>query len=1201
MNRLDPLTLPLDRRVLIEASAGTGKTFTIAALYVRLVLGHQVARPLLPQEILVVTFTDAATSELKSRIRARLSQAARYFADESHEADDFLTTLRQHFAPALWPLCAQRLQLAAQSMDEACISTIHGWCNRMLTEHAFASGAAFGRELITDEMLLWQQASQDYWRAQVYAMSMAEFQRYVRTYRSPDALCLDAMRLQDVVVDAVPESPAALIAKELRDKAAALLAIKAPWARWIDELAALIEDGRSKGLTNNSKLRADYVAKWWDKLRSWQQSDDDGLPDIGSGLSRLTPDGLADAWKGPAPTHEALDAMALLPAALAALPNVTTSLRHHASTAVGLQVAQRKQQQRQLGFNDLLAQLAQALQQSAELAAVIQQQFPLALIDEFQDTDPLQYGIFNRIYAQRGALILIGDPKQAIYGFRGADIYTYLQAKHESPLLYSLGTNYRSTTAVVDSVNRLFLLAEQRDSGLGAFMFRDHDNLVPFEPVQAHGKTTELRVQGEPVPAMLMRYTQTDKPLSKTAWLAQAAELCVERIAYLLTQAAHGECGFYHVDHPCTPLQSRDIAVLVNNQREADAIRSRLQQRGIRSVYLSDKGSVFDSPIASQVALWLNAVLDPRQQLVRNALATPALGQSLATIDALTDDDWDRLQQQFSHYALVWQRQGVQPMLTQLMFDFAVVSSLAALPNAERLLTDLLQLADLLQQASRMLDGERALVRYLHEHLQGEGELSGDATRLQLESDDALVRVVTIHKSKGLEYPCVFLPFLLLSREIDASQTPLRVHGDQGQLQVDFNPSEQVVAQAERERLAEDLRKLYVALTRACYHCHIEVAALSEKSALAYLFSADGVLAPSQLAHYGATVADGNVIAFEQAAEPTLSKVPLTSTDDALQHDYLRHGPQARSRWWFASYSALTVADDDDGASKARQLHFELSSAPQPDEPPSPAADFASQLLKGAHIGTFLHEQLEWAAKTGFATVAADASLWWQQLPASALRAGLLTPGEAQVTRQLLQQDHDEPPVFASAEQALAPLKNWLDELVQRRLPVLDASLAEVNQTVAELEFWLPVSKLAVRQLDLLICQHIWPDEPRPALLEGQLNGMLKGFIDLLIEQQNRYYVMDFKSNFLASYQESALKQAVLAKRYDVQAVLYVFALYRLLQSRGVTAARQALGPALYWFLRGTAEPNCGVVRIDVPDLLILRLDQWFRETGDAS
>ena len=1202
MMSLNPLTLPLDQRVLIEASAGTGKTFTIAALYVRLILGHQVPRPLLPHEILVVTFTDAATSELKSRIRARLSQAARYFAEETDDADVFLQHLRTEFTNEQWPRCAERLQLAAQSMDEACVSTIHGWCNRMLTEHAFASGAAFGRRLVTDEASLWLEVCQDYWRSFVYGMALSHYPHFIKRFASPEALCQDVMRLQDVPLaeDLLSQAPSSLIQAELQQRALALAAIKAPWAQWIDELAALIDDGRRLGLTNNNKLRSDIVAKWWEKLRLWQQSEDATMPDIGAGVSRLTPDGMAEAWKGEVPQHPAFTAMLELPAHLAALPDAAPALRQHAACWVLTTIKQRKQQQRLLGFNDLLAGLDEALTQSAELAGIIRAQFPLALIDEFQDTDPLQYRIFRHIYGTDGALILIGDPKQAIYGFRGADIYTYLQAKLESPAQFSLGTNYRSTRDVVKSVNHLFLNAEQRAAGRGAFLLRDAQDLVPFLPVDAHGRSEQLRLGDAVLPAMRFQHYDSEKELSKSSWLTIAAEQSATSIATLLAEAAQQGCGFWRDNQWQRPLQSRDIAVLVNNQREADAIRASLFARGIRSVYLSDKGTVFESPMASQLALWLEAVLEPRQAKIRNALATPALGQALAYLDALTDQQWDRLQQQFADYARIWQRQGVQPMLTQLMFDFAVVANVAAHANAERYLTDLLQLSDLLQQASRQLDGERALIRYLHEHLQGEGELSADATRLQLESDDALVRVVTIHKSKGLEYPCVFLPFLLLSREVDAKQTPLRLHDTAGQLQFEFRPSASHVEHAERERLAEDLRKLYVALTRACYYCQIEVAPLKEQSALAYLLTPAAVVAPKQLPELCQPLLEPGVIELQTFSE---SAQHVASQPIALHavRGFLTHGPTAQPRWWFASYSALAMADDHALESKRSELQLELQTVLEQPELAADSQDVASQLLKGAHIGTFLHEQLEWASTIGFATVADDPTLWWQQLPNSALNAGLLKAQQQAVRRLLFQSDLEADVVFADADTALLPLQTWLDQLLRCPLPPLQTSLAQVAQTLAELEFWLPVSRVNIRQLDQLICQHVWPDEPRPALAEGQLNGMLKGFIDLLICHEQRYFVMDFKSNFLPSYDEQALRQAVLAKRYDVQAVLYVFALYRLLKSRGVANAMSQLGPALYWFLRGASGSNAGVIEIEVPAMVLLRLDQWFVEATDVA
>lgn len=1204
MNVLNPLTLPLDCRVLIEASAGTGKTFTIAALYLRLVLGHGRERPLLPQEILVVTFTEAATSELKGRIRARLSQAARYFAGDDAPVDPFLQALATEFDAAVWPACSERLQLAAQAMDEACILTIHGWCNRMLTEHAFASGAAFGRELLTDESALWQEVSQDYWRLHVYPMSTVEFERYSKTYPSPDALQQDVMRLREVSATEIVE-PVQAIQREVVARAAQLAAIKQPWAAWIDELAALIEQGRAAGLTNNKMLQQNIVDNWWVKLRSWQQNDSAAMPEIGKGVERLTPEGLAQAWKsGAPPDHPALHAMLGLEAALAALPDASASLRQHAATWCFAQQQQRKTNQRALGFDDLLTGLDQALAQSDSLVSLVRAQFPLALIDEFQDTDPLQYRIFSRVFGRDGALILIGDPKQAIYGFRGADIYTYLQAKRESPLQFSLDTNYRSTQQVVESVNQLFMHAEERAAGQGAFMFRAQQNLVAFQSVKAKGRSEQLRLQGQELPALRLQVIDAEKPLSKTAWLAQAAQQAADSIAELLWLAQQQQCGFYQDDTWQRPLQSRDIAVLVNNQREADAVRKCLLQHGIRSVYLSDKGNVFNSPIAGQLAIWLDAVLEPRLPKVRNALATMALGQSLAELDAWQDQDWDRAQHQFIRYQQIWQRIGVQAMLCQLMFDFDVVATLAAVANSERYLTDLLQLSDLLQQASRTLDGERALLRYLHEHMQGEGELGLEATRLQLESDDALVRVVTIHKSKGLEYPCVFLPFMLLSREIELTHTPLTLHDAAGQAQRVFQPSEAQRQQADDERLAEDLRKLYVALTRACYFCQLEVAPLKERSALAYLFTPEAVLPAGQvetlvtpLVQRGAEsgVFKQSVVLHLQAPQANNYQV-VAAAPELQQGGFLTQAPNPRSRWWVASYSALLLEQTDVVDSKRAELRQELT------EPSltSVVADVSASLQKGAAMGTFLHEQLEWASQQGFAKVAAQPSLWWGQLEKSAQQSGIVKKTEQGWQRQLLQSDQEQPALFDELQQALAPLWHYLQSLLQCQLPTLGLSLSQLPAALAELEFWLPVHKLSVRRLDHMIQQAVWPDEPRPALQEGQLHGMLKGFIDLLLFDGQKFYVMDFKSNSLAAYDDTQLQQAMLAKRYDVQAVLYCLALYRLLRSRGDSNPLSKIGPALYWFLRGSHTDNAGVLAMPCPTMLLLRLDQEFQEVADV-
>ncbi|WP_323001134.1 UvrD-helicase domain-containing protein [Denitromonas sp.] len=512
---LDPLRFPLTGSQLIEASAGTGKTYTIAALYVRLVLGHggeaAFGRALTPPEILVVTFTEAATQELRERIRRRLAEAATAFladpatAADTPTGDALLDALRADIPPEHWPTCARRLQLAAEWMDEAAVSTIHGWCNRMLREHAFDSGSLFTQTLETDQSDLLAEVVRDYWRSHMVPLGTEAAAEVLRWWAGPEALQADLAALigHAARLHTVDTPPAELLHRVLDERTTALHALKAPWADWVDALQALLDEARARKAFNGSKLKQNHYTDWLRKLADWRDDPDSldpGLTDTAK--ARLTDAGLREVWKdGTPPQHPALDALAALDSALAALPVARNDLLCHAARWVAERFAREQQRRAQMGFDDLLTRLAAALAgpNGAALAGRIRASFPVALIDEFQDTDPVQYAIFDAIYRiaeapADTALILIGDPKQAIYAFRGADIHTYLVARRAcAGRLHTLGRNYRSTTAMVAAANRCFRFAEDRPDGAGAFLFNAMgDNPVPF--VRRRGAGAQDRV-----------------------------------------------------------------------------------------------------------------------------------------------------------------------------------------------------------------------------------------------------------------------------------------------------------------------------------------------------------------------------------------------------------------------------------------------------------------------------------------------------------------------------------------------------------------------------------------------------------------------------------------------------------------------------------------------------------------------------------
>ncbi len=1314
---LDPLRFPLQGSRLIEASAGTGKTFTIATLYVRLVLGHGPLdgerRAFTPPEILVVTFTEAATQELRDRIRARLTEAADYFRAEAAgiteppPGEDLLHDLRRQYPLDEWPACGHQLQLAAEWMDEAAVSTIHAWCHRMLREHAFDSCSLFTQTLETDQRELLAEAVRDYWRTFMVPLT-AEAVAEIRPWWSdPAALGRDLQGLVDHAdrLDDAPE-PALSIGAARDERGLRLIEIKAPWTGWVDELQTLLDDAVAAKRVNGHKLQSRYYTPWLRALRDWATDPLAVWPALdanSSAWTRLTPQGLQEAWKqGDPPVHPAPAAMFCLPDALNSLPDARVAILCHAAHWVHRRFASEQARRAQMGFNDLLTRLDAALQgpHGHRLADTIRRQFPVALIDEFQDTDPVQYRIFDAVYRVANndpatALILIGDPKQAIYAFRGADIFTYLQARQAcAGRLYTLKKNFRATQAMVKATNRCFLVAEERETGQGAFLFRlGAENPVPFIEAQAQGRTDALQVDGQPQPALTVWWLPSQdhgNPLTKEAYRDQIAETCASEIVRLLVDGEAGLAGFIPAGEPnqLRKLRPADLAVLVSKRTEADLIRRALARRGVRSVYLSDQDSVFQSPQATELRHWLAACAAPDDtRLVRAALATQTLGLSWAELDQLNQDELalEGRVLQFRGYRDLWRRQGVLPMLRGLLNDFQVPARLLGMSamrervapatlgsypladatrlpgmesgeaplapdlalSGERVLTDLLHLAELLQQASVLLDGEQALIRYLAEECQdAEQGSGGDARLIRLETDADLVRVVTVHKSKGLEYPLVFLPFAADYRPVTAKDSPLKWHDDQGEPRLSLTVEGDVLERANRERLGEDLRKLYVALTRACYATWVGLAPIKglEQGACGYLLRGGEPLTPadleSALTDWRGDCAD---LALVPAPAPTHQQFrPLAAT---ARLGTARVSRQVVSEpWWIASYSAIgktlgavagegVQADGWDAAggvpkaaeTPTEELFLEMQIArtsataalTPPQTPPDPSGSPRVQGLlpvrqepelnspipgaaaiparpqatpapgsphafpRGPEAGTLLHDLLEWAATLGFAAIAAN-------------------PGRLRDRVARLCQSR-------GWESWIDPLTAWLLQLITQPLhlpargeaPGVTVRLADLTTLVPEMEFWLAAHRVDTEVIDRLVSHHTLGGARRAALQPARLNGMLKGFMDLVFAHQGRYYVADYKSNWLgpdaAAYTADAMSTEILHARYELQYVLYLLALHRLLKARLPDYDYDRhVGGAVYLFLRGLAAPSQGMHCERPPRVLIEALDTLF-------
>ncbi|CNH50892.1 exodeoxyribonuclease V subunit beta [Yersinia pekkanenii] len=1158
--RLEPLTLPLYGERLIEASAGTGKTFTIGVLYLRLLLGlggeAAFSRPLMVEEILVVTFTEAATEELRGRIRdnihgLRIACVRGVSNDPMHKA--LLAEIIDLKEAAAQLLAAER------QMDEAAIYTIHGFCQRMLANNAFESGILFEQTLVQDELPLRRQACADFWRRHCYPLPLAVARAISQEWSGPEALLKDLSAYLQGETPKFRQTPGddETILSRHQQIIVQIDAVKAQWRAAAPELEDLI----SRSGVDKRSYSTRYLPNWLEKVGIWaeQETGDYQLP---KELEKFRQSVLFEKTKkGVAPQHalfSAIDRIFEQPLTLRDL------ILARAISEIRTSVQQEKRQRAELGFDDLLSKLDAALQQPGGelLAKSIRTRYPVAMIDEFQDTDPQQYRIFHALYGGQGecGLLLIGDPKQAIYAFRGADIFTYIRARSEVSAHYTLETNWRSSFPMVQSVNRLFNLVEV------PFLFEQ----IPFINVAAAEKNSCLsfEINGKKQPAISF-WLQPGDGVGVSEYQQLMARQCAAQIRDWLTAGQNGLAQLVTATGS-RPVQASDITILVRSRAEAALVRDALSALAIPSVYLSNRDSVFDTAEAKDLLWLLQAVLAPEQErALRSAMATGMLGLDAKMLDELNHDEraWDVLVDEFDGYRQHWQRRGVLPMLREIMAHRHLAENLLATPGGERRLTDVLHLGELLQEAASQLDSEHALIRWLAQQIAQPNHQS-DNQQLRLESDRHLVQVITIHKSKGLEYPLVWLPFVGNFRQ---QQDVLYHDRHSFEALLDLNADEESQALAEEERLAEDLRLLYVALTRAVYHCSIGIAPLIKggrkkqgesdmhHSALGYLVqqghAGDAQYLADKLAELMAS-ADGD-IAVSLALRP--DDTPWQPQSEILPELAARQfNRQIHDYWRVTSYSGLQQHGSAKGGIPQvlnvplQELLPRLDTDAVGEQALITDADLTPHTFpRGAAPGTFLHDLLE--------------PLDFSQ----AIEPDWLT-------EQLQQQGF--------GEQWSPMLYQWLNDIVQVPLNEAGATLAGLKpeSKQAELQFYLPIDTLLrAGELDTLIKHYDPLSRQCPVLDFQQVRGMLKGFIDVVFCWQGKYYLLDYKSNWLgedsSAYTYDAMAQAMAEHRYDLQYQLYTLALHRYLRHRlGNYDYQRDFGGVIYLFLRGVDKRHAG-------------------------
>jgi len=1179
MKSFDPLLTPLSGTNLIEASAGTGKTYAIEGLFLRLIL----ERRLPIEQILVVTFTKAATEELKSRIRTRLAAALAALAQGTCTDPLIVGLIKKSSGEDARLL----LQNALMNFDLASIFTIHGFCQRILHEHAFETGSLFDTDLITDQTDLQREVADDFWRTHIYRADPEVVSYAMEKLKGPEYFLKLTQQWQTPGLKILPKVAEPLW-QSLRPYRKTFEELQTAWPGSRSAVAEALQSPvlkdniygslKSKNGGADRSVREIKVMLLLSAMDGFSNSPGYAAT-VFKDIDKFTTTKLLQSVKSgqPAPRlnfFELCDELVQRKKAfIAELESYLLYLKTEFFQYAAAELSVRKKERNVQFFNDLLLTVQNALAETAgnALAAAIRQKYQAALVDEFQDTDPVQYEIFYRLFSSDNhVLFMIGDPKQAIYGFRGADIFTYLRASRTAPRKYTLTENWRSDQGMITAVNTLFGRVRY------PFIFKE----IAFSKGTSGRKKTPAT--DTPQAAMTIWHIKGEgrKPLSKKIATDLAAAQVAAEIVHLLGTTPE-------------PSAPGDMAVLVRTNRQAQLMKTVLSRVRVPAV-LSNTGNVFRSHEAVEMERLLASIAEPaNERRLRAALVTDMLGMSAEMIFAAGEGttEWESRRMRMREYYHLWEQHGFMRMLRQLLVKEKIRPRLLSFPDGERRLTNVLHLAELLQHESvEKTKGQKALIKWLAEQRKNSATGS-DAHQLRLESDADAVKIVTIHKSKGLEYPIVFCPFLWDGSLLQGEELCFHDPVDEVMtLDLSGKKNARHLSLSTRELLAENIRLLYVAVTRAQKRCYLAWGRINtaETAPLSYLF------------HYAADGPDDDIAAALQ------NEIPQKSDADLI-HDLEKLAGRSGGSIRIAALPEKPVGNVPTGAAKApdgllcrkfagkTDWDWRISSystlvsraVPAETLPDRDAADHAAVTIppetdsaadaqdifsfpKGSHAGNFFHDIFE---NMDFRkTDDADCS----RLTELKLAEYGFNPAWKETVCRTIRN------VVA------LPLPGSDGEFTLSSIPKQDR--------LNEMEFYFPLALISPRKLKKIFsdCGVFDVADPLPECLENLVfapaRGFMKGFMDLVFRFQDRFYLIDWKSNFLGAtlqdYRRSALAKVMQREFYFLQYQIYTLAVHQYLQRR-ISGYRyeKNFGGVFYIFLRGVDPvqgPEYGIFR-DLP------------------
>lgn len=1114
-NDFDPSKVTLAQSNLIEASAGTGKTFSIALMSVRLVVEKRI--PL--EKVLMVTFTKAATAELEDRVRLFIRQALR-LARKGVYGTDPLGVLVAGYCDTEAKRRETELLLAQAQidLDRLNVRTIHGFCQQVMKEYSFETGQVFGAETLSPEE-----------HDRICADAFHEFWRQRVTVMGEDLLriLLDAGLSREDVYNMVKQGISGKIPAPVEPLPGDFLLpshqtrLRGQLSQLNADIEAIREEAYAdldaNGQAYLKLLKGHAKTAFGPALTAgdWPALFDMIIVKIGNDYTKNTFGPLRDR------IHEAVALNDQLKAFGKRLANQITCAAYD---VVELALKKEKAARGVITFDDMILQLAEALRREEDehgmaihpesLRSRLRAKFDAVFIDEFQDTDKEQYYIFHRIFGMEKILFYIGDPKQSIYGWRKADIFTYFKAAENVDHVHKMNINRRSNAAMIEAMNVFFKPRPETDT----FAYNGSTDAIEYVNVESPVPNTKGILYHGGSPCVTLRISPfANKKQLRKGFLLIVTDLLRDPNYQIL------EDGKFRAVEP------KDIGILVRTNKEGRTIKEMLSRQRVPAVTIDDS-KLFDSDEARELFYVMEAVNDITRANINRALLTRIGGYDL---ERLRRADEEAILQRFREYKASWETDGVFVMLRRFLADHGVEDLFTdpSLPNPERTVSNILQLTEIIHKVSeRRKYDAREQLQWLKKGIDGEIR-DGDEYQQRIESDEDAVRIVTIHKSKGLEYNIVIAPHLdFVFKRTTFKTISYRDPKDSLYYTIETDLRSQEQNQYWEEQTEQENRRLlYVAVTRARMACFIQASTVNyyASSTLRYFRNELAAVAPDP----SIIDIDWQIDVDDRIALP--GRISAVQSAQRVYAEATSFEANLLQRLWRrTSYSGLSPDHMPNPSPKADGFE-------------STYDEFVFRTIRrGAHTGNLIHyifERIDFRKPDHWETV---------------------------IEKAIKRLSGKQPETFTHQ------MKDMLRQVVETVIvPGEDLHLTQVGweDRLSELEFDFPLTEFATNRLAQLMAETETPFAVKP---DQQLEGIMNGKVDLIFRHAGKYWILDWKSNHLGDrvedYSVSRVRESMAENNYHLQYHIYTLALRRYLATRVPDFDYDRdFGGCIYLFVRG--------------------------------